>query len=140
MTEFTPYSALLGGILLGLSGFLLLFLNGRIAGITGIVANLFFNFSKKLTWQIYFLIGLVLGPLVVMPFGFNLPTDIDLGWPAIIIGGFLVGFGSRMGSGCTSGHGICGMGRFSPRSIIATISFMSAGIVTVFVIRHLLGV
>lgn len=140
MTEFTPYSALIGGMILGVSGFLLLLLNGQIAGISGIFANLFLNFSKKLTWQICFLVGLVIGPLLVIPFGYHLPTDIDLGWPAIIIGGFLVGFGSRMGSGCTSGHGICGMGRFSPRSIIATISFMSAGIVTVFVIRHLLGV
>ncbi|TRX56462.1 YeeE/YedE family protein [Thalassomonas sp. M1454] len=140
MTEFTPYSALIGGAILGLSGFLLLLLNGRIAGISGIFANLCFNFSKKLNWQICFIIGLIIGPLLTSPFGFSLPQSIDISWPAIIIGGFLVGFGSRMGSGCTSGHGICGIGRLSARSIIATMCFMSSGIITVFVIRHVLGV
>ncbi|WNC70935.1 YeeE/YedE thiosulfate transporter family protein [Thalassotalea psychrophila] len=139
MTEFTPLSALIGGLIIGSSGLLLLLLNGKIAGISGIFAQVFNKFPITLSWQVFFMLGLILGPLLAMPFGFVLPQQIDLSWSAIIVGGFFVGFGSRYGSGCTSGHGICGIGRFSKRSIVATITFMGSAIITVYLIRHILG-
>lgn len=139
MTEFTPFSALTGGLIIGFSALLLLILNGKIAGISGIFAQVFSKYPPKLSWQVFFILGLILGPLLVLPLGFSLPQQIDLSWPAIIVGAFLVGFGSRYGSGCTSGHGICGIGRFSIRSILATVTFMSSAIVTVYFIRHIWG-
>ncbi|WNC69908.1 YeeE/YedE family protein [Thalassotalea nanhaiensis] len=139
MTEFTPFTALIGGLTIGFSALLLILLNGKIAGISGIFAQVFSKYPITLSWQVFFILGLIIGPLLVMPFGFSLPQQIDLSWPAIITGGFLVGFGSRYGSGCTSGHGICGIGRFSKRSIVATIIFMSSAIITVYLIRHIFG-
>ena len=137
MTEFTPYSALIGGFVIGFAAFLLLYLNGKIAGISGIFSQVIFN--PKLNWQIFFIIGLVIGPILVNPFDFKLPSDINGSWLAIISGGLLVGFGSRLGSGCTSGHGICGIGRWSIRSIVATCCFMGSAVATVFIIRHVIG-
>ena len=139
MTEFTPFTALIGGLIIGFSALLLLLLNGKIAGISGIFAQVFSKYPITISWQVFFILGLIIGPLLVMPFGFSLPQQIDLSWPAIITGGFLVGFGSRYGSGCTSGHGICGIGRFSKRSIVATIIFMTSAIITVYLIRHIFG-
>ncbi|OUS32897.1 YeeE/YedE family protein [Thalassotalea sp. 42_200_T64] len=139
MTEFTPYSALIGGILIGLAALALMLLSGKIAGISGILTQLMNQFPIQLSWQVYFVLGLIIGPVLASPLGFTLPQSIDLSWAAVIIGGFLVGFGSRYGSGCTSGHGICGIGRFSKRSIAATVTFMASAIVTVFIIRHVIG-
>lgn len=139
MTDFTPYSALIGGLILGLAAILLLILNGKIAGISGIYGQLISKYPLKHTWHVYFILGLIFGPILVGPFGFSLPENISLTWPEAIIGGLLVGFGSRYGSGCTSGHGICGIGRLSKRSIVATLIFMSSAIVTVYIIRHIIG-
>ncbi len=141
MTELFPFSsALFGGILIGLSAFLLLFSIGRIAGISGITAHLLSaqNSSGKL-WRILFIIGLMAGASIFSLFNEqSLPfRDPPTTW-LLIIAGLLVGFGTHYGSGCTSGHGVCGIGRFSVRSIVATITFMLFAGITVFVIRHLL--
>ncbi len=137
MTQFTPFEALLGGTILGFAALLFLLFNGRIAGISSIVSGAFKPLSTQPQWRWCFLLGLVLAPLIAMPLGYSLPATIDMSWPLIIVGGFLVGFGSYLGSGCTSGHGICGIGRLSPRSIIATIIFMLVAIITVFITQHL---
>jgi len=141
MENFTPYSALIGGALIGLSAALLLFLNGRIAGISGIVAKVLFPEQRDdLSWRIYFLAGLLLGPMILrvvngIPFDFNFETSL----PVLLIAGLLVGYGTNLGSGCTSGHGICGLARLSPRSMFATVVFMAVAGITVFIVRHLLG-
>lgn len=138
MTEFTPFSALLGGALLGLSSLLFLLLNGRIAGISSIVSGSFKSLSSSPQWRWSFLLGLVLSPLVLTLFDYQTSSSIDITWSMIIVGGFLVGFGSYLGSGCTSGHGICGIGRLSPRSIVSTCLFMVVAIIVVFISKHLL--
>lgn len=138
MTNFTPLDALLGGTILGVAALLFLLLNGRIAGISSIVSGSFKPLASQPQWRWCFLLGLILAPIMALPFGYHIPTEIDLSWSLVIIGGFLVGFGSYLGSGCTSGHGICGIGRLSTRSIIATIIFMLVAIITVF-ITQLLG-
>ncbi len=140
MENFTPISALLGGALIGLSASLLLLLNGRMAGISGIMNGLFSAPKKEELWRGLFLLGLVLGAAAFQYFSGG-SLVLREGYPvwAIIIGGFLVGFGTRMGGGCTSGHGICGISNFSIRSITATVTFMASGIITVFVFKHLLG-
>jgi len=141
LENFTPVSALSGGALIGLSVSLLLLFNGRMAGISGIMNGLFMAPKKEELWRGLFLIGLILGAYI-----FQLLTDNSLqlrnDYPflLIVLGGFLVGFGTRMGNGCTSGHGICGIATFSIRSITATIIFMLSGMVTVFILKHLLGV
>jgi len=139
MTEFTPILSLSGGVLIGLSAAAAFFLFGRVLGMTGIVARtLDFDFGEG-SWRPFFLIGLVVTPLVLSliapsPHGFE-----PMGLIPMILGGFLVGYGTRIGSGCTSGHGICGIARLSKRSIVATCIFMTTSVVTVFVIRHLIG-
>ena len=140
MTEFTPYPAAIGGIIIGIAAIALLLSIGKIAGISGIFAQTALQKPRAISWQMTFIIGLILAPLIAQPLGYGLPTTIDLSWPQIVIGGLLVGFGSRYGSGCTSGHGICGIGRFSKRSIVATITFMATAVITVFITRHVLGV
>lgn len=141
MENFTPVSAFLGGTLIGLSASLFLLLNGRIAGISGIMNGFVTSPKTKEVWRVLFLLGLVLGAVI-----FQLVTNNSLSvrqdYPIvlIILGGFFVGVGTRMGNGCTSGHGICGIARFSIRSIMATITFMLSGMVTVFVIKHLVGI
>lgn len=137
MTEFTPLSALLGGAILGSAALLFLLINGRIAGISSIVSGSFKSLSNQPQWRWFFILGLITAPLVTQPFGFELPKELDLSWPLLIIGGFLVGFGSYLGSGCTSGHGICGIGRLSPRSIISTCIFMLVAIITVFLVNNI---
>jgi len=138
MTEFTPLTALLGGALLGFSSLLFLFLNGRIAGISSIVSGSFKSLSNAPQWRWSFLLGLVLSPVALALFDYQSNVSIEITWPIILIGGFLVGFGSYLGSGCTSGHGICGIGRLSPRSIVSTCVFMLVAIAIVFISKHLL--
>ncbi len=138
MSGFTPLSATLGGVLIGLSASLLLWTNGRIAGISGIVAGAVVPSAVDKAWRVLFLLGLLTGTagwFLLVENGFGVRSaDPWLLWPA----GFLVGVGTRMGSGCTSGHGVCGIARLSPRSLIATLIFFSFGLLTVFVIRHIL--
>ena len=140
MENFTPLSGAIGGALIGLAAALLLALNGRIAGISGIVGGLLPPRAGDMGWRLLFVAGLALGALVVRVF-----TGEPLAAPAgsssfmLVLGGLLVGFGSRLGSGCTSGHGICGLARFSPRSMVAVATFMGSAMITVFVLRHLLG-
>lgn len=128
---------LLGGIILGLSALLLLIANGRIAGISGIL-NQSVQSQSDNTWRWMFILGLITGPLLLSETQFTLPL-IDSEWWVIIAGGLLVGFGSVLGAGCTSGHGICGIGRLSIRSIISVCIFMATAALTVFVVRHLIG-
>lgn len=137
MQNFTPVSALLGGALIGFSAFLLLWFNGRIAGISSIMSGLFTTQDANRHWRIAFLLGLMLGAAIwpffapeALAFRQNYPLSL------IILGGFLVGFGTRLGSGCTSGHGICGIALLSPRSIAATLTFMASGLLTVYLVRH----
>ncbi len=141
ITNFTPLSALAGGALLGISVTLLLLFNGRIAGISGMMNGVLFSAPKDKLWRLIFLLGIILGAFVfglLLP-NFNLPRQ-HYPLPLLLIGGFLVGFGARMGNGCTSGHSICGIARLSRRSIIATLTFMTTALLTVYIIRHLLGI
>ncbi|WP_346839700.1 YeeE/YedE family protein [Microbulbifer sp. SAOS-129_SWC] len=139
-TAFTPYSALAGGALIGLATAVLLLLNGRIAGISGILGGLLTRTPGETGWRLAFTVGLVAAPVLWLLFHNLPPIHIEAGYPLLIAAGLLVGIGTRYGSGCTSGHGVCGLSRLSPRSLVATLLFMGAGFVTVFVVRHLLGV
>lgn len=140
MHNFTPISALLGGALIGLGAALLLLFNGRIAGVSGIVGSLLKPVKGERAWRLAFVGGLVSGPLLVRWLsGQPVSITIDASLPMLIAGGLLVGFGTSLGSGCTSGHGVCGIARFSPRSLVATLAFMLAGAVTVFIVRHGVG-
>lgn len=137
--QFTPWASLGGGVLLGLAAALFVLLNGRIAGISGVLGGLLMPRAGDLAWRVMFLAGLVLAPTL---YGFvtTLPeATIEADYATLVVAGLLVGVGTRFGSGCTSGHGVCGISRLSPRSLVATLSFMAAGFVTVFVTRHLLG-
>jgi len=138
--EFTPWSSLIGGAIIGISVTILILFKGRIAGISGILGALmqFKNTPKDhYLWRILFLIGLLSSAFIYSLF-FTLPNMvIDASFIMLIIAGLLVGFGTRMGSGCTSGHGICGLGRLSPRSLVATLSFMSAGFIACYVFLHI---
>lgn len=135
-SHFTPWSSLAGGILIGLATAMLLILNGRIAGISGIVGGLLGTPQRDSGWRIAFIIGLVIAPLVYALIA-PLPTiRIDAGPAMLIVAGLLTGLGTRYGSGCTSGHGVCGLSRLSLRSAVATVLFMLAGFATVFVVRH----
>jgi len=137
--EFTPWTGLAGGILIGLSAALLILFNGRIAGISGILGGLLQWPRGDLAWRIAFLLGLIGAPFV---YGLVAPlpaVQVDAGTATLIAAGLLVGLGTRYGAGCTSGHGVCGLSRLSPRSLVATCVFMAAGFVTVFVVRHLLA-
>src|ERR1700741_3588849 len=138
-THFKPWQSLAGGLLIGLAAALLLLLNGRIAGISGILGGLLRPVRKDIAWRLAFVGGLVLAPLVYGLVAVVPAAQIEAGTGTLIAAGLLVGLGTRYGSGCTSGHGVCGLSRLSPRSLVATSSFMGAGFVTVFVVRHLLG-
>ena len=139
-STFTPLSGLAGGLLIGLASAALLLVSGRIAGVSGILGRSFFPAAGDLGWRLAFLAGLPLGAWIV---GVIAPSTTALAithsTPLLAAGGLLVGVGTQIGSGCTSGHGICGIGRGSRRSIVATATFMAVGIATVFVVRHLLG-
>lgn len=140
MENFTPISGLIGGMMIGLAAVLFLALNGRIAGISGVLGNLLGGAASELPWRAAFIIGLIAGPAVVALVTGTMPLpEIQTGWPILAIAGLLVGFGTRLGSGCTSGHGVCGMARGSVRSIAATMLFMAVAAATVFAVRHLAG-
>jgi uncharacterized membrane protein YedE/YeeE len=135
--NFTPISAAIGGALIGLSAALLMLLMGRIAGISGIFGGCLTPGAGDRSWRVAFLGGLLLAPVTAMLVGYRVPLPaMPASWWVIIGAGLLVGFGSRMGSGCTSGHGICGIARLSPRSIAATLVFIATAMVTVAVMRH----
>ncbi len=139
MTNFTPWSALFGGALIGISASLLLLLNGRVAGISGIVGGLLQPRREETSWRALFVAGLLVGGLVLFllrPAWFG-AAPVSL--PLAIVGGLFVGFGTRLGSGCTSGHGGCGLSRFSGRSLAATMTFMATGALAAFVMQHVVG-
>ncbi|AMQ87366.1 MULTISPECIES: YeeE/YedE family protein [Marinobacter] len=138
-SQFTPGTALTGGILIGLAAASFLLLNGRIAGISGILGGLLTPTRSDILWRIAFLAGLIGAPALWTLAGQLPPIEINAGYPALIVAGLLVGIGTRYASGCTSGHGVCGLSRLSVRSLVATLSFMGMGFVTVYVIRHLIG-
>ncbi|MBY0242334.1 MAG: YeeE/YedE family protein [Burkholderiaceae bacterium] len=135
--HFTPYAALLGGAFIGIAAALLLLMNGRIAGISGIVAGLLRPAAGDIGWRLAFVLGIIIAPWIYAQVAALPAARIDADMGALIIAGLLVGVGTRYGSGCTSGHGVCGLSRLSPRSAAATGAFMAAGFVTVFVARHL---
>lgn len=140
MENFTPGASLLGGILIGVSASLLLLCDGKIAGISGIVGGLLSPAKDDTWWRVLFVVGLLFGGLVFSlssPAFFTISISRSTG--ALFLAGLLVGFGTRLGNGCTSGHGVCGISRLSPRSVVATLTFMATALVTVFVINHILG-
>jgi len=140
MANFTPVSAAIGGALIGLSAVLLMLLTGRIAGISGIFGGVLNVRSDDRGWRIAFIAGLILAPLIAGAIGYGMaPPKLPANWVVIVAAGLLVGAGTRLGGGCTSGHGICGIGRLSPRSIVATVVFMATAVATVAVTRHMLG-
>ena len=134
---FTPWSSLAGGALIGLATAMFVLFNGRIAGISGVLAGLLKPTKGDVAWRAAFVGGLLAAPLLYVLVAAAPILQIDAGFGAIAVAGLLVGIGTRYGSGCTSGHGVCGLSRMSPRSLVATGAFMGAGFVTVFVIRHL---
>lgn len=133
---FTPWSALAGGALIGLAAALLILFNGRIAGVSGVLGGLLRPRAGDAGWRLAFVAGLLAAPLLY-PLAAVLPVPrIDAGTGALVLAGLLVGVGTRYGAGCTSGHGVCGLSRLSPRSLVATLCFMAAGFATVFLLRH----
>jgi uncharacterized membrane protein YedE/YeeE len=137
--NFSPWTALAGGVLIGIASALFVLFNGRIAGICGIVGGLFRPQANDVYWRLAFIAGLIVAPLIWLLFG-PLPTiEVDASNSLLVITGLIVGISTRYGSGCTSGHGVCGISRLSPRSFIATLAFMFAGFLTVYVTRHILG-
>ena len=136
-THFTPWASLAGGVLIGIAAAMLVLLNGRIAGISGIVGGLLVPRRGETAWRLAFVAGLFAAPLVMLAFGPTSAPRIDAGFGMLVAAGLLVGLGTSYGSGCTSGHGVCGLARLSPRSLVATLTFMGAGISTVFIVRHL---
>lgn len=137
-SHFTPGPALAGGLLIGLAAAVLLHFAGRIAGISGIVGGLLRPVAGDRAWRLAFLAGLVAAPWLYTLLAGPLRPRIATGWGVLLVAGLLVGVGTRYGAGCTSGHGVCGLSRLSPRSAVATAVFMAAGFATVFVLRHLL--
>jgi uncharacterized membrane protein YedE/YeeE len=140
MTNFTPISALLGGALIGLSAALLMLLTGRIAGISGIFSGCLTLGASDRGWRLAFIAGLIAAPLLgaLVQFPLSVPL-MPKNWFVIITAGLLIGFGTRLGGGCTSGHGVCGIARLSARSIAATVIFMAAAMIAVFIMRHVIG-
>jgi uncharacterized membrane protein YedE/YeeE len=136
---FTPWSALAGGILIGVAAAMLVLLNGRIAGISGVLGGLLRPAPGEVGWRLAFLLGLIGAPMAHgLVKAWQAPV-IDAGMGALVVAGLLVGMGTRYAAGCTSGHGVCGLSRLSPRSLVATLVFMGVGFLTVFVLRHVLG-
>ena len=136
---FTPLSALAGGLMIGVAALMFAVLGGRIAGISGIVGGLLPPRRGDLGWRVAFLVGRGAVPVLYALAGSGLSIEILASTPTLIVAGLLVGWGTRMGSGCTSGHGVCGLARRSPRSLAATLAFMAAGFLTVFIVRHVLS-
>jgi uncharacterized membrane protein YedE/YeeE len=139
MTEFTPLHALLGGLLIGSAATLLLWLNGRIAGVTGMVTGLLVKPSASQAWRLLFLLGLVIGSAAYAVWG--AATPVRHGFPVwlLVVAGLLTGFGTAQANGCTSGHGVCGLARFSLRSLVATLTFLGVAILSTYVLRHVLA-
>ena len=140
-TNFTPWASLAGGVLLGIASALFILANGRILGISGILGGLLRPKAGDAGWRIAFVLGMLAAPVTLKwlaPAGFLNAPRIEAGLAAVVVAGLLVGYGTRLGSGCTSGHGVCGLSRLSPRSLVATGTFMAAGFAIVFAIRHLL--
>jgi uncharacterized protein len=137
-TSFTPWASLIGGIMIGVAATLLMALHGRIMGLTGIVSGVIPPVSVDWQWRAAFLAGAVVAPMAYVAAGGIVPFASPASFTVLAIGGVIVGFGVKLGSGCTSGHGICGIARMSPRSIVATCLFMASTFATVFVIRHVL--
>ena len=141
MTQFTPIASTIGGMLIGLSAVLLMLSIGKIAGISGIASRLLPPVAEDYGWRIAFVLGLIAAPVAVhLATGRIVEQTVSSNLALMAVAGLLVGFGSVLGSGCTSGHGVCGISRLSGRSIVATLTFMATAIVTVFVTRHILGV
>ncbi|HLX37592.1 MAG TPA: YeeE/YedE family protein [Candidatus Binataceae bacterium] len=140
MHNFTPLAALIGGILIGLSSAALMLLEGRIAGIAGICAGALIPRKDETSWRVSFIAGLLAGGILLRVL---LPSAFDFGiirpYGVLMLAGLLVGFGTRLGNGCTSGHGVCGIGRLSPRSMIATMTFIASGMLTVYLVNHVFG-
>lgn len=134
---FTPWSSLVGGMLIGLAAALFVLLNGRIAGISGVLGGLLTPFRDDVLWRVVFVVGIVAAPLAYSVFLALPSVQIDAGYAALVAAGLLVGVGTRYGAGCTSRHGVCGLSRLSLRSLVATGTFMGAGFVTVYLLRHL---
>jgi uncharacterized membrane protein YedE/YeeE len=137
--NFTPWTALAGGALIGVASAIFVLFNGRIAGITGILGGLLRPKLRDIGWRLAFIIGLIAAPYTWLLFAPLPAIQIDAGNTLLAAAGLIVGIGTRYGSGCTSGHGVCGISRLSPRSIIATVAFMATGVITVYVVRHVLG-
>jgi uncharacterized membrane protein YedE/YeeE len=138
--HFTPWASLAGGILLGLASALFILVNGRILGISGILGGLLRPQRSDTGWRVAFMLGMLAAPATlawIAPAGLVSAPRIDAGYAVVLIAGLLVGYGTRLGSGCTSGHGVCGLSRLSPRSLVATGSFMAAGFAMVYAMRHL---
>ena len=140
LAHFTPGASLVGGLVLGAAAAVLLLFNGRIAGISGILGGLLAPLRKDVDWRLAFLVGLIGAPMLASAFGHVTEPEIQAGWGEILVAGFLVGIGTRYAAGCTSGHGVCGLSRGSVRSLVATLTFMAAGFITVFLRRHVIGI
>lgn len=138
-THFTPWTSLAGGVVLGVAAALFILLNGRVLGISGILGGLVRPRRGDAGWRIAFLAGLLLAPVLWSLFAAPVAPRIEAGPALLVVAGLLVGWGTRYGSGCTSGHGVCGLARLSPRSLAATLAFMAAGFATVFVLRHVMA-
>jgi uncharacterized membrane protein YedE/YeeE len=139
MTDFTPIQSLTGGILIGLSAVLLMALHGRVAGMTGILSGVIPPVATDWPWRAAFLAGAVVAPVIYLAAGGVIPFGVPVTTGALVLGGLLVGVGVHFGNGCPSGHGICGLARFSPRSLAAVLTFMLTAFATVFIIRHVIG-
>jgi uncharacterized membrane protein YedE/YeeE len=141
METFTPFSALIGGALIGLAAVMLMGLNGRVAGISGIFSAALFGAPGDRLWRVMFVAGLIAAPLLYIAVTGQTPAfEMQAGWPVIIIGGLLVGFGTQLGSGCTSGHGVCGLSALSLRSLAAVVIFMAVGMAIVAAAKLVIGV
>ncbi|WP_254429205.1 MULTISPECIES: YeeE/YedE family protein [unclassified Ruegeria] len=140
-TAFTPVASLTGGILIGVASTLLMLVMGRVMGATGILTGLVQPSNRQdFAWRLVLVAGMITGPALFWMFSGQMPAvDVPVSTPALLVGGVIVGLGVTYGAGCTSGHGVCGMARLSPRSIVATLTFMAFTFVTVFVVRHVIG-
>ena len=139
MTDFTPIQSLIGGMMIGLSAVFLMALHGRVAGMTGILTGVIPPAASDWPWRAAFLAGAIVAPVIYLAAGGAIPFEVPVSTAALVIGGLLVGVGVHFGNGCPSGHGICGLARFSPRSLAAVLTFMLTAFATVFVVRHVIG-
>jgi hypothetical protein len=137
--HFTPWHSFAGGIMIGTAAAMLVLMNGRIAGVAGIIGGVLRPAGGDMAWRLAFIIGLIVAPAVYQLLAEPAPPTIEASYPVLLLAGLLVGAGTRYGSGCTSGHAVCGLSRLSPRSLVATIAFMVAGFATVFAVRNVLA-